>query len=84
VIPVSFASDVVVAKGLQENVAPGDVHKYTVVIWLEGDDPDCSDDLIGGHAGMDFRLHLVGESGGSGGHGNGFAWDDIWNNLKFW
>ena len=84
VVPVSFASDVVVAQGLQENVAPGDVHKYTVVIWLEGDDPDCSDELIGGHAGMDFRLHLVGESGGSGGHGNGFAWDDIWNSLKFW
>ena len=35
-----------------------DVHKYTVVIWLEGDDPDCTNDLIGAHIGlqMDFRL----------------------------
>jgi hypothetical protein len=69
---------------MQEHVAPGDIHKYTVVIWLEGDDPDCTDDLIGGHAGMDLRLHLVGEEDGSGGDGDGFSWDDIWNGLKFW
>ncbi len=84
VIPVPFVSDSVVAQGTQEEVAPGDVHKYTVVIWLEGDDPDCTDELIGGHVGMDFRLQLVGEESGSGGDGNGFSWDDIWNGLKFW
>ena len=84
VIPVPFATDVVVTQGIQENVAPGDIHKYTVVIWLEGDDPDCTDALIGGHAGMDFRLKLVGEGGGAGGHGNGFSWQELWNGLKFW
>lgn len=26
-----------------------EVDKYTIVIWLEGDDPDCTDELFGGH-----------------------------------
>ena len=32
--------------------------KYTVVVWLEGNDPDCTDELIGGtlKLGMDFRI----------------------------
>ena len=52
VIPQNFVSDTVVANGSQRTVAPMEVHKYTVVIWLEGDDPDCTDELIGGHVGM--------------------------------
>ena len=32
--------------------------KYTVVIWLEGNDPDCIDNIIGGtlKLGMDFKI----------------------------
>ena len=32
--------------------------KYTVVIWLEGNDPDCVDDIIGGTIkfGMNFKI----------------------------
>ena len=32
--------------------------KFTVVVWLEGNDPDCTDELIGGtlKLGMDFRI----------------------------
>ena len=58
-IPVKFLSDTVVAEGRQMQVAPGDVHKYTIVIWLEGDDPDCTDDLIGGHLGMEFQFSMI-------------------------
>lgn len=58
-IPKDYASDTVVAKGMQQNVAPMDVHKYTVVIWLEGDDPDCTDELIGGHLGLEMYMSLV-------------------------
>ena len=35
---------------------PGDIDRYTVVIWLEGDDPDCVDDLIGGEIKMHMNL----------------------------
>ena len=59
VIPKPFASEDVVAAGQQTGVAPGDVHKYTIVIWLEGDDPDCTNDLIGGHLGLDMYMSMV-------------------------
>ena len=34
---------------------PGDVDKCTIVIWIEGDDPDCIDDLIGG----ELKMHMT-------------------------
>lgn len=43
-----FASDKVVTTGLRENIAHGEYDKYTVVIWYEGEDPECTDDIIGG------------------------------------
>lgn len=33
----------------------GDVDKYTVVIWVEGDDPECKNDLIGG----EIKMHMT-------------------------
>lgn len=82
VIPVNFLSDTVVATGRQTEVAPGDVHKYTVVIWLEGDDPDCTDDLIGGHIGMEFQFTLIQEE--KPGREERSWWDELWSGLKFW
>jgi hypothetical protein len=37
---------------------PRDKDKYTIVIWLEGNDPDCLDNIIGGtmKLGMNFRI----------------------------
>lgn len=86
VVPIPFVTDSIVAQGKQEHVAPMDVHKYTVVIWLEGDDPDCTDELIGGHVGMDFYFQLTSEEDSSGqGEGSFNAhWDAFWSNLKFW
>lgn len=86
VIPIPFVTDSVVTMGEQEMVEPMEVHKYTVVIWLEGDDPDCTDDLIGGHVGMDFYFQMTEEEEHSGeGRGDFNAhWDAFWDNLKFW
>lgn len=82
VIPVNFLSDTVVAAGRQTEVAPRDVHKYTVVIWLEGDDPDCTNDLIGGHIGMEFQFALIQEETPEDAERT--WWDDLWDGLKFW
>lgn len=35
---------------------PGDVDKYTIVIWLEGDDQECIDDILGGE--MKLKMHI--------------------------
>ena len=59
VAPIPFASDEIVATGREINVVPGEMHKYTIVLWLEGDDPDCTDDLIGGHLGLEMNFKLI-------------------------
>lgn len=87
VIPVSFVTDAIVAQGTQRDIPPMGIHKYTVVIWLEGDDPDCTNDLIGGHVGMDLNFRMEGEQDSATNSGqNSFsaAWEAFWDNLKFW
>ena len=37
------------------NFQPGQRDRITVVVWLEGDDPDCTDPLIGG----ELKMHMV-------------------------
>lgn len=53
-----FASSTKVMQSRREKFAPGAKDKYTVVIWLEGNDPDCLDDIVGGtmKLGMDFKI----------------------------
>lgn len=54
----AFVDEHLVVQGLVKDVEPGDTHKYTVVIWLEGNDPECTDDIFGGFAkySMDFSV----------------------------
>ena len=59
VIPISFLDDVTVAAGRQTEVSPSTIHKYTIVLWLEGDDPDCTNELIGGHIGFEMNFKLI-------------------------
>lgn len=59
VIPKPFESEGIMAAGQHEDVKPGEVHKYTIVIWLEGDDPDCTNELIGKHIGFEMYMHMV-------------------------
>ena len=51
-----FASKDVVTTISHKTFRVGDVDKYTVVIWLDGDDPECVDKIIGGAVefGFDF------------------------------
>ena len=47
----------------QKNFKPHDVNKYTVVIWLEGTDRDCIDDIIGGEFKIDMKFSVVSAGG---------------------
>lgn len=77
-VPKVFETDARVTSGEVTEVEPMEVHKYTVVIWLEGDDPDCTDDKIGGHLGVDMSFRLNSEPEEDSGK------RDIWDNLKYW
>ena len=52
---VAFRDEDTVMLELTENFEVGDVDKYTVVIWVEGDDPECKDNLIGG----EIKMHMT-------------------------
>ena len=45
-----------VIREVRKNLAPGEFDKVTVVIWIEGDDPDCIDALIGGQIKMHMKV----------------------------
>ena len=48
-----YSSKEAVVEG-REAVAPGDIDKFTIVIFIEGNDPDCVDALIGG----EMKMHM--------------------------
>ena len=49
-----FYSDDKIVVRPRNDFKPNDVDRYTVVIWLEGDDEDCINSLIGG----EIKLHM--------------------------
>lgn len=58
---VPFLSDTLIALEHVQNFKPGDIDKYTVVIWLEGSDPECTDNILGGEIKiqMNFNSEFV-------------------------
>lgn len=57
--PYTFESDTVITSQIVEDMEQDEVDKYTVVLWLEGDDPDCTNALIGAHIGMQMDFELI-------------------------
>lgn len=53
---VPFHDEDTVMQEVVENFEVGSVDKYTIVIWLEGDDPECKNNLIGGEIKMHMKL----------------------------
>ena len=61
VVTKPFEGESLIASGERLGVVPDEVHKYTVVVWLEGDDPDCTSELIGGHLGLEMYMVMIDE-----------------------
>ncbi len=49
-----FVSDTVAVLEQRKDFKPNSKDRYTVVIWIEGDDPECKNDLLGG----EIKLHM--------------------------
>lgn len=47
-----FETDTRIMTTSTEEFKVGDVDKYTIVIWIEGNDPECIDDIRNGHVRM--------------------------------
>lgn len=52
---VPFKSDTMVMLEQTTDFKVWDKDKYTVVVWVEGDDPECKNDLIGG----EIKMHMT-------------------------
>ena len=51
---VSFESDELVVREHIIDFVPGKISKYTIVLWIEGSDPECTDNILGG----EFKVHM--------------------------
>ncbi|MBQ9777967.1 MAG: hypothetical protein IJW22_03480 [Clostridia bacterium] len=54
-----FYAENIAAAGRKDDFAPGEITKFTVVIWIEGTDLDCQDWLIGGKVKVDMNISIV-------------------------
>lgn len=52
----NFESDSLVCTYEEKDFLVGNVDRYTIVIWMEGDDPECVDSIIGGS--VEFSMHI--------------------------
>ena len=50
-----FVSDITIMNGEITNFKPYQIKKYTILVWLEGQDPDCTDEILGGR----IKLRLL-------------------------
>lgn len=51
---VPFLEEDLVVRSRVTDFQPGDLDKYTLVIWIEGTDNECKDNLLGG----EFQVHM--------------------------
>ena len=51
-----FKSKDIVCSYHEKNFLVGNVDRYTIVIWMEGDDPECVDSIIGGS--VQFSMNI--------------------------
>ena len=51
---VQFKDNLTVVEKQRTEFKVGDIDRFTIVIWVEGDDPDCVDALIGGM----MKMHM--------------------------
>ena len=58
---VAFQEENLVVREHTENFKPGDIDKYTIVLWIEGSDSECTDNILGGEfkVSMQFNSEYV-------------------------
>ena len=56
---IRFVNKEVITTGVVKDMEPGEYDKYTVVAWLEGWDPDCEDDILGGYIEMNMTFKVI-------------------------
>lgn len=50
----AFENEEIVVRTHIEDFRPGELDRYTIVLWIEGTDPECTDNILGG----EFKVHM--------------------------
>jgi hypothetical protein len=53
-----FVNDSTVMRNSGLTLEPGEVRRYTIIIWLEGCDPECINDIIGGTVRLQLNFNV--------------------------
>lgn len=61
----NFLEDDVVFSDVRTDFQVGEIDRYTVVIWLEGEDPECVNAIMGGEAKFSMNFEVIDGSGGA-------------------
>lgn len=56
---VAFMNGTTIVKKNITDFKPGDITKFTVVIWLHGPDPECTDKILGGQFKIDMAMEVI-------------------------
>lgn len=54
-------NDYVILNDVTEGIAPNETIKFTIVTWIEGNDPECLNDIMGGYVKMQWFFNVDGE-----------------------
>ncbi len=55
----SFSGDVNLVSKDQTGLTPGQIVRYTVVVWFEGNDPECINDILGGSVKLTLGFKII-------------------------
>jgi hypothetical protein len=55
---VFYSDDVIINEKVYE-MKSGEIHKYSIIIYLEGNDPQCTDELLGGLIKMNMKFTII-------------------------
>jgi hypothetical protein len=58
----NFLDEDVVFEDVRPEFGVGEIDRYTVVIWLEGEDPECVNEIMGGEAKFSMGFEVLGGS----------------------
>lgn len=61
----NFVNEEIVCAYTEENFLVGNVDKYTIVIWMEGEDPECVDAIVGGSVEFSMTIDALDEDDSS-------------------
>lgn len=53
---IAFLSNHLIMEQERNWLEPGQIDRYTILVWLEGKDPECIDDIIGGEMKMSMVI----------------------------